>query len=105
MYQKDKRIKRPVNSCMTVLLIIFLGPSILSLPFGFIFATYDAFKKGNIFQGFLLLAVTTAVFYGAYKLYLIYRGKDKVINRLLHLTIVKKSSFQNTTFDTAQCFW
>lgn len=77
MYQKDKRIKRPVNSCMTVLLIIFLGPSILSLPFGFIFATYDAFKKGNIFQGFLLLAVTIAVFYGAYKLYLTYRGKNK----------------------------
>ena len=44
----------------------------------YIFRTINfIFKKGNIFQGFLLLAVTTAVFYGAYKLYLIYRGKNK----------------------------
>lgn len=77
MNKRDKRLHRPVNSCMTVLLIIFVAPLAISIPLSFILATFDAFKKGNIFQGLLLLAVTTAVFYGVYKLILKAKGKKK----------------------------
>ena len=77
MNKRDKRLHRPVNSCMTVLLIIFVAPLAISIPLSFILATFDAFKKGNIFQGLLLLAVTIAVFYGVYKLILKAKGKKK----------------------------